>query len=145
MPAKGRLAAISRKKYGVRPDERKKARRELFHELKSLVAPKVHIKSDQNPHYIKDVIQFFPDCLHQTFKGQKAAEIGQGELKKTKFDPLFSINHTLAKLRADSNRLIRKTWCTTKKEMCLKLHIHLVMLRHNTEIIEKRKKSKLAA
>jgi len=36
-------------------------------------------------------------------------------IKKVGIDPLFGINHTLAMLRANISRLVRKTWCTTKK------------------------------
>ena len=46
--------------------------------------------------------------------GATAPASGQGELKKAGKDPLFCINHTFAMLRANINRLIRKTWCTTK-------------------------------
>jgi hypothetical protein len=49
------------------------------------------------------------------FKGGKSGVAGQDELKKVGRDPLFWVNHTLAMRRANINRLIRKTWCTTKK------------------------------
>lgn len=145
MPAKGKLSAIAFKKYGARQDLRKKDRIALFEEIKPLLISTPRIKSDENPHYRNDVRKSFPSCQHQAYKGQKSADIGQGELKKMRFDPLFSVNHTLAKLRADINRLIRKTWCTTKKEEALRLHLHLFTLRHNTKILNKINKSKLAS
>jgi transposase-like protein len=136
MPAKGRLAAIARKKYGPRVDGRKQARLELFNEIKDFVAIDAVIKSDQNPHYISDVARVFPEVFHLSFKGRKACVVGQGELKRGGFDPLFSLNHTCAMLRANINRLFRKTWCTTKKAECLVYHIALYALYHNLVLLK---------
>lgn len=137
MPAKGKLAKISIKKYGKRKDERPKARRSLFEELKPLLDPEAIIKSDQNPHYIPDVKKHFPGHVHQTFKGRRGCVVGQGELKRGGFDPLFSLNHTCAMLRANVNRLFRRTWCTTKRADRLAMHIALYALNHNLRLIKK--------
>jgi len=134
MPAKGKLAAIARKKYGYRKDERGKKRRELFAELRLIVEPGALIESDSNPHYFNDVKRFFPDCHYETVLGGRGAITGQGELKKKKFDPLFSLNHTYAKLRADINRLFRKTWCTTKRPEMLAAHLTLYSHYHNAHL-----------
>jgi len=115
MPAKGVLAKIARKKYGPRPDERPEARKRLFERIKPHVHPTAVIKSDQNPHYPDDVKRVFSQATHKTYKGRRGCVVGQGELKRGGFDPLFSLNHTCAKTRADMNRLFRRTWCTTKK------------------------------
>ena len=140
MPAKGLLAANSRKKYGARADHRPKARESLFQQIKEHIMPGAQIKSDKNPHYIKDVERHFPQSEHKTFKGRKAAVTGQGELKCGGFDPLFSLNHTCAKMRDDLKRLTRRTWCTTKKLDRLDMHLSLFTLRHNLEILKKQKK-----
>jgi hypothetical protein len=142
MPAKGLLAQISRKKYGIRRDQRKSKRRELFSSLKPFLIDNPRIDSDQNPHYRADVLEFFPQATYRTFKGRKACVAGQGELKKGGFDPLFSLNHTCAMLRANVNRLIRKTWCTTKKMQRLQMHLSLMAVFHNEMI--KRKQPKRA-
>jgi transposase-like protein len=134
MPAKGHLAKISLKKYGFRRDERSKKRRELFRELKPLIEDRALIKSDENPHYVKDVRRYFPNSTHKTFKGREGSIVGQGELKKIGFDPLFSLNHTCAMLRANINRLFRKTWCTTKDPKRLGDHIALYALFHNGQL-----------
>ena len=60
---------------------------------------------------------YFPQAEYIQFKGKKSAVSGQGELKKVGHDPLFSINHTFAMCRGNINRLIRKTCCTTKKNL----------------------------
>lgn len=135
MPCKGILSKRAKQKYGRRPDERRQARKALFQELQDLVSSKAIIRSDQNPHYPEDVRHFFPDAEHQVFKGRRGCVIGQGELKRGGHDPLFSLNHTCAMLRANINRLFRRTWCTTKKRERLNLHIALYALNHNLRLI----------
>ena len=135
MPAKGRLAKMAFKKYGPRKDERAKGRHELFKELQELVIETATIKSDQNPHYEKDVKLFFPKSKYITSKGGRGCIVGQGELKKLGYDPLFSLNHTFAKLRSDINRLARKTWCTTKLSDRLELHLAIAALYHNQHLL----------
>jgi len=136
MPAKGTLAALSRKKYGPRKDERKPARRSLMQELSKIAVSDVVIKSDENPHYGPDVKRYFPNSKHLTFKGRRGCVVGQGELKRGGFDPLFSLNHTCAMLRANINRLFRRTWCTTKRAERLKYHIAIYSLYHNLVLLK---------
>jgi hypothetical protein len=144
MPAKGLLAKISVKKYGKRPDHRPLARKRLFKNLKELVEPTALIKSDMSPHYTNDVKEYFPEATHHAYKGKRGAITGQGELKKVKHDPLFTLNHTFAMARANINRLMRKTWCTTKKKKRLEYHLALYALFHNEYVITERVKTALA-
>lgn len=133
-PAKGLLVKKALKKYGRRKDERSVKRKELFTLLKDVLHPKASIKSDMSTHYTFDVRKYFPQCQHTTFKGRKACVVGQGELKAIGFDPLFSLNHTAAMLRANINRLFRRSWNTTKKLENLGYHIALYTLYHNYKI-----------
>jgi hypothetical protein len=133
MPASGLLVKRA-KKYGPRPDERKYGRERLFRKIQDLVHPYAVIKSDQNPHYPHAVKCFFPNAVHKRYFGKRGSLGGQGELKKVKFDPLFSLNHTCAKMRADINRLIRKTWCTTKHPAELYRHLILFANYHNQNL-----------
>jgi transposase-like protein len=127
MPARGMLVKAA-KKYGPRADERTYGRKRLFRRIQSLVAPGAEIRSDSNPHYPPDVARFFPGSPHKRYLGKRGSLGGQGELKKLRFDPLFSLNHTCAKLRADINRLFRRTWCTTKRSD--RLYAHLILYAH---------------
>ena len=136
MPAKGLLVARSLKKYGPRKDERKQKRQDLFREIKAFVSDTATIKSDENPHYIKDVKMFFPKATHKVFKGRRGCVVGQGELKAGGYDPIFSLNHSFAMFRANINRLFRKTWNTTKLKERLALQIAMYSLYHNLEIIQ---------
>ena len=136
MPAKGPLAKIAEKKYGLRKDMRSVGRRRLFTSLKDFVVPNALFKSDENPFYPKDLQRAFPDATHQTFKGRRGSIVGQGELKKIRWDPLFSLNHTCAMFRANVNRLFRKTWCTTKVAENLSLHLAMYAYFHNKFLID---------
>ncbi len=129
MPAKGHLAKRARKKYGRRLDGRPMAMRKLFREVDQLLDPRATVTSDQNPNYPTWISSF--GYIHKTVKGQRGSIGGQGELKKVKFDPIFSLNHTCAMFRANVNRLFRKTWCTTKKAEALVDHLWLYMDFHN--------------
>jgi hypothetical protein len=137
MPAKGLIAKKSRKKYGPRIDQRGQGRARLFQSLKSVVSGCVVLKSDENPQYEADVRRHFPNSLHLRHKGQRGSSTGQGELKKVRFDPLFSLNHTCAMFRANINRLFRKTWCTTKRADRLYCHLVLYAQYHNEELLKK--------
>jgi len=136
MPAKGLLVKRALKKYGIRKDERKKKRNELFEEIKDFVKEGALIKSDENPHYIYDVKKHFPKSKHERFKGKRGCVVGQGELKGGGFDPLFSLNHTYAMFRANVNRLFRRTWNTTKIPERLGLHMAMYALYHNLKLIQ---------
>lgn len=114
IPANGHLAATARKRYGKRKDNSRKAREALFEQLVTKLPPDVHFETDGHNHYQVLIKRYFPHATHSIFKSVRGAVVGQGELKKTHFDPLFTINHFLATLRAKINRLIRRTWCTTK-------------------------------
>ena len=131
MPARGHLAKISVRKYGYRKDERGKGWDLLMKELKAIVTDGVIFRSDSNPHYPKYLFIHHPFSTHETSIGGRGAITGQGELKKLKFDPLFSLNHTCAMLRANLNRLFRRTWCTTKNQQGLIDHLSLYVTFHN--------------
>jgi hypothetical protein len=136
MPARGVLADFSRKKYGRRKDFRTKGWSRLFESLKPLVNEKAVWFTDENPHYPRHLKRHHPEARHETTKGRRGSSSGQGELKKIGFDPLFSLNHTCAMLRANLNRLFRKTWCTTKTRAGLIDHISLYVDFHNRRLTE---------
>jgi len=131
MPATGHLARISRKKYGKRADNRWVGLTTLFDQLATVLPPKIRIESDQYPSYGPLVRTYFPEANFTQYKGRKGCVAGQGEMKKVGFDPLFSINHTFAMMRANISRLNRRTWNTTKKLSALVDHLSLYAWRHN--------------
>jgi hypothetical protein len=133
MPAKGLLVKKAQK-YGFRRDERAQGRQKLFLGLQDLVREDAVIKSDSNPHYAPDVAKYFPQARHRQYLGKRGSLGGQGELKKTRFDPLFSLNHTCGMLRANVSRLVRRTWCTTKRPDRLRAHLMIYADYHNEHL-----------
>ena len=125
IPAFGHLAQLARKKYGKRQDKSRALRRRLFETLSTILPADVTFKTDGHTHYATLIKRYFPDSQHEVFLSEHGAIVGQGELKKTQFDPLFSINHAFATMRAKVNRLNRRTWCTTKKPERLADHIDI--------------------
>lgn len=130
--AKGRLAPIARKKYGPRKDEREKGRNELFKEFQTRVAQVCTISSDMSPFYPATVKKWFPKAVHLTTKGRKGCVVGQGELKRGGYDPIFTLNHTYGMIRDNLKRLTRQTWCTTKDPRRLEDLLYIYANYHNS-------------
>ncbi|HIC44550.1 MAG TPA: hypothetical protein EYO73_09805 [Sulfurimonas sp.] len=135
IPAFGLLAEKSRQKYGRRPNHHAKGLSRLFNSLLRAVDKNALIKSDEHQRYPEFVKKFFPSAVYKRYKGARGAVVGQGELKKIKRDPLFMLNHTCAMFRANVNRPIRKTWCTTKDPGMLQKHLFIYMDFHNSILV----------
>lgn len=131
IPAFGHLSRLALKKYGEREDLHFEGLTRLFQTIAPIVSAEVLVKSDEHQRYPGFVSAYLPKAKHETFKSERGCIAGQGELKKVLFDPLFIVNHTCAYLRANVNRLIRKTWSTTKNVFRLKDHLDIVMYFYN--------------
>lgn len=137
IPAFGHLSKIAVQKYGLRKSEHFEGLTRLFQAIAPLVSPEVQVKSDEHQLYPGFISAYIPKAKHLSFKGEKACVAGQGEMKKVGFDPLFIVNHTCAMLRANINRLIRKTWCTTKDPNRLKDHLDIFMFFYNEHLLSR--------
>jgi hypothetical protein len=135
IPAFGNLAAIAKQKYGQRTNEKAQGWHKLFSRLEKIVSPTAQFDSDEDHLYPSILKKHFPQGKHHRYKGLPAKANGLGELKKAFYDPLFDINHSFAMLRANVNRLVRKTWCTTKKKSRLIQHLTLYQHYHNTQLV----------
>ena len=135
IPAFGHLSKSALKKYGKRKDEHFEGLTRLFQTITPIVSPEVQVKSDEHQRYPGFISAYLPKAKHLTFPSQRGCIVGQGELKKVHFDPLFIINHTCAILRANVNRLIRKTWCTTKDPKKLKDHLDVFIYFYNQRLL----------
>ncbi|MCX7978584.1 MAG: transposase [Bdellovibrionaceae bacterium] len=135
MPATGLLASRSRQKYGPRPDDRPAARAKVYSLIAPFLSKNATVESDMKSAYRGEVARHFPGRVHRTYKGRRGCVVGQGELKATGFDELFSLNHTFAMIRDNVKRLSRRTWCTTKKPENLQAHLQLYALYHNWALI----------
>ena len=135
----GHLAELSRKKYGRRPNHHKKALQVLFDTMASTLAPQALVESDEHAFYPVFVRAHLPGREHRRYPGGRGAIAGQGELKKLRYDPLFVLNHTCAFLRANINRLVRRTWCTTKNPAMLQRHLDILVDFYNREYLPTQK------
>jgi transposase-like protein len=134
IPSFGNLAELSRKKYGKRKNEHEEKLQLLFLKVAPVTHELAEIRSDEHRAYLGVVQKFFPKASYHQFKGERATVAGQGELKKIHYDPLFSINHTCATFRGSINRLIRRTWCTSKRMDMLQNHIDILIHYHNRSL-----------
>ena len=131
IPAFGLLAKRSRKKYGYRKSEHPHCLEHIMKVAHAVCAENVIVKSDMHKRYPEVIKKFLPKSEHIQYRGAKGCVVGQGELKNKEFDPLFSVNHLLATMRARVSRLVRKTWNTTKESMMLEDHLKLFALEFN--------------
>lgn len=137
MPAKGMLAAKALKKYGKRRNDRGPMLEKLLLRARPYLTENPKLLSDSHPMYPKAVRKCLPASEHQTVLSRAACVVGQGELKRGGFDPLFTLNHTAAMYRAHVSRLLRRTWNTTKKLQPLRDHLILYAVAHNRRILAK--------
>ncbi len=140
MPAKGPLAGVARRRYGYRPDHRRRALTDVLTAISIFRSQDLIVKSDRCPRYPRLVKALLPGAIHQTFKGRRACIVGLGELKAGGFDPLFSLNHTCAMVRDNTKRLGRKTWCTTKRIDRLQCLLDIYVCSHNENLATRKKK-----
>ena len=138
LPASGHLAKKSRDKYGKRENQNKKTIDELCSQIQNVIHPQALIRTDQHRLYPQAIKRYFNQCVHERYKSKRARDYGQGELKKGGYDPLFSINHLFADLRAHVSRLIRRTWNTTKKMSRLQDHLDMYISFYNFVYLKKK-------
>lgn len=125
IPAFGKIAAISRRKYGRRQNLHPKTLDQLLSSLQKNIALNCLFKTDEHKKYPELIRKNYPKSRHLTFKGEKATVAGFGEMKLRTFDPLFQINQILAMLRANINRLLRRSWNTSKTQNALQDHLDI--------------------
>jgi transposase-like protein len=115
IPAKGRLARISVKKYGLRRNESQMLLGQCFQEIKKSLPEIPMIFSDKKPAYPGLVRKFYPESQHLQYSRKDEEKAPLHEKKqKQQFQPLFALNQRCAKIRSDLKRMVRRTWCTTK-------------------------------
>jgi hypothetical protein len=125
MPAQPPLVEISLRKYGPREDQRLRVISDVLKRVKPMLSAKPIITTDCALHYPGPIRSVLPFAKHVKHKSRKERIGGQGELKKIGLDPLFSLNHTAAMIRDGVSRMIRKTWCNSKRQDHLELHLYI--------------------
>jgi hypothetical protein len=140
IPAFGKIAEISRRKYGRRKNHHPEILSKLLFELKNSISKTAVFKTDEHKRYPEMIAKHYPQAVHKTSKGLPATIVGMGELKSKSYDPLFAINHTLACFRGGMNRFFRRTWCTSKTMQHTQDHIDIYIDYYNEK---KRKNEKI--
>ena len=139
IPASGQIAARSIEKYGKRTNRSASMRKGVLMKIRPHLLASVTLRSDEHPRYRSEIKKVLPNVSHVQFPSKRGSLTGQGELKRTGYDPLFGINHTLAMMRDNIKRLTRRTWCTTKKTHALDDVIAIYVNYHNTKLIKSKK------
>jgi IS1 family transposase len=132
MNCHGVMASISRKFYGKRADTRKEAFAQVLGSVGKVAKPKVTIATDARCVYRPLIKEVIPGAVHKAHvqpkkKGRLAAKTSI--LKR--WDPLYRLNQTAAKLRADISRLARKTWSASKRAARLQDHLAIYIAFNN--------------
>lgn len=123
MNCHGHMAARSQAVYGLRPDTRRFACRDVMESIKLVAKPKITIASDQKAAYVAYIHAAMPHAIHRAHLGRAKA--------RNAHDPLFRLNHTAAKIRADISRMARRTWSTTKLAERLQDHLDIYIAFNN--------------
>jgi len=116
--------ADSEHRYGKRSDDRTRVRREVLESVALCAKPGATVVTDGLRYYRKLITEIVPGATHKPYKSR-------GRRNERGFDPLFRLNHTCAKLRADIARLRRKTWCISKLASRLQDHLYLYIAWQN--------------
>ena len=135
IPASGLIARRSREKYGPRRNLSGYARRDLLKTLAPHIAHQATVTCDEHPRYRDELEATLTNATVIQHRSVRGSLTGQGELKRAGWDPLFTINHTLAMMRDNIKRLTRRTWCTTKLKSALEDVIAIYVHFHNSQLV----------
>ncbi|MEY3162925.1 MAG: hypothetical protein RIT25_2920 [Planctomycetota bacterium] len=78
-----------------------------------------------------DEKQLYASLCRKLFGPEFVHERTSSRTERDTFNPLFHINHTLARFRDLSARLHRRSWCASKKREFLRLHLQMVTVYRN--------------
>ncbi len=128
MPYRGRLVAIAFSKYGRRPDNRALAASRTLRSVALAADDKLNVLTDLKSSYPQLIRSALPSARHHPVKAAPRPPLPR---RANADDPLFTLNHTCAKIRHDLSRMARKVWTTTKKARYLQAHLDLYIAFNN--------------
>lgn len=132
MSGKGHTAALSKKIYGFRRDDRPKTRVEALASVSHCVLPKSVIITDGMLSYILAIRTELPTVKHKIIKSRannQTQTVGG-------LDEMFWLNLTCAKIRHNLSRFTRRSWITTKRIQMLQAHLDMYICFNNKYPIE---------
>ena len=116
-PKEERTLAVHRAREGVRKSESARVVRECFGRLRE-TAPKgrpLCVLTDKKESYVAILRKTFGErCVHLRTSSKD---------RRDTRNPLWRINHTLARMRDGLSRLVRETWAASKKRRRLALDL----------------------
>jgi hypothetical protein len=132
LPARGSLSlALRRRKaalerrHGRRRSGSSRAVRESFAVLERLLplGGTVRVRTDRKSTY--------PGIIRSVFGARARHDRRSSKSKRNYGNPLFPINHTLALVRDNVSRLVRRTWAAAKLRERLGLHLSMWIVWRN--------------
>lgn len=120
VPSDGHLAAYGRSKYGWTVDESRATCLAALTQAAIAAKPVVTVACDGEPSYPGVIAAAMP-----------AATVASAVGARSGFDPLYRLNHTCARLRADLACMARRTWTTTKQRLRLQDRLDIFVAFHN--------------
>jgi hypothetical protein len=144
MPAIGKhLKKISVEKYGPRKNRRRAGVRKTLKDASPMIAKDPKVVTDEEVSYGPLIRRQFGEGVeHTTHKAIRSSVAGQGEMKTRGFDPLFPVNHSLARMRDGVSSMVRKTWATAKRVWSLINHLLIFMAYHNRRVVSQLEKKR---
>ena len=146
MNCHGKLAPLAQSLYGMRVDTRDRARKHVLKMAGAITRPPAKdstkpkpiltIATDGNSVYGPLIKKVLPNAEHQVHVGGRNKKKLQqqqppGKKHQRPFDPLFTLNHICARIRADLSRMARRTWATTKRMWALQYHLDIYLAYNN--------------
>jgi hypothetical protein len=125
MNCHGRLSALARQLYGIRPDTRNQACEDVFETVAKCQKPGsgITVATDGKKVYPSILAKVIPNAIHQPTANRIA--------KAGNYNPLFSFNSIAGKIRHDLSRMARRSWVTTKQIWALEAHLMLYVAWNN--------------
>lgn len=144
IPAKGPLAAMSRAKYGNRPDGSREAFERVARTAARMARRDVTLVTDRKRLYAVALRRVMPGARHTAVKSRSSAVAGTADMKDRGFDRMFALNQTCAMVRSQLSRLNRRTWKGTKvaaramDDLCVYAWWHNMRIMGGSDVTRRR-------
>ena len=133
LPARGNLREYDkqRKKAYEKAAGTKRVSRSKEVTKACFVVLRDHLGADASFDVQTDEKNTYPLVLRQVFGKQIRHQWVNSKAVRNRSNLLFPINNTLAQTRDNVGRLVRRSWCHSKKERNLRLHLWVWILYRN--------------
>jgi len=122
MRLKGKLATLNpNNREHWDEDNRKEKTLEVLETIKGVAKDRITVASDKKKSY--------PNLIHSVLP--QAEVQAHDRISDGKNKPLFMLNVTCAKIRADLSRMRRRTWAITRKWENLQKHLYIYIAWNN--------------